>query len=930
MFTRLRCLPLLLCLALVPWRAAPSAALASAPAWVVTEQAEGVLIRWSAVGLEELAGVHNSKWPIAQFDDHTLPRQLVAAHWPAGPPRSPEITVLRSRPLTAEEQRRTIDRPAYAATPSSQPTTDEPLPTAATAILRQARLRAAQVAVVAVTPVYRSASGLVVAEEGTAWLPGATLLPTDPAPLLATTAPFLALDEVAAPTLPGTPGATIRLAVAQQGMQRVTGAALAALGVDIAGIAPAQLRLQRGDSELPLELRGTGDGRFDAQDELRFWAAPPGDRWNRTDTYWLSWNGVLGLRMSTRSTLPAAAALRTNAFELGTWRGNRLYDSTAPGPDGDYWYSADLRVSAGEPAAQYSFPIATTLSPLAGTTVFTLTGTAYTAGQHRLSLAVGGAVQSVVWQGRGNWTHAFTLTTTSAVTAVASLLPSATATDGVEVDALSWQRPVALDLKGRGAIFRGVPGTWRYQLTNPPANRTLYDITNPAAPRVLSLSTAAAPAFQDGAVARVYVVAGPGTLWEPVASLPLGVALAAPMNAAVIFIAPAAFHAALAPLVALRQSQGYTTALVDVATIYENWSAGQVSPTAIRNFLRYAAAWPRPPLSVLLVGDGSADPRNYLGFNNPTHIPPYLAHVDPLQGETACETCYAQLDGVDPIRSPDSDWLPDLMLGRLPVQTMAQLEGVVAKIIQQAALLPLTATPRLAMIADNYGDTNGNFDPAGDFAAFSDAAAAMQPAPAVVERVYYDPQASAATPWREAAPEQARLRVGALLDAGNDVVQYTGHASRWQWAETDLAAPNPYLLSLYDADTLRSPHPAVLLAMTCLTSAFHAFGTTGTTLDERLLINKNGGAVAVWGPTGQSVAHGHNALLDGFYTAAWQSAPGKPQSLGALAQAGYLHLWATDQGCCLDTIHTYAILGDPLTSPRLAPPYRMFLLFVHK
>jgi len=79
-----------------------------------------------------------------------------------------------------------------------------------------------------------------------------------------------------------------------------------------------------------------------------------------------------------------------------------------------------------------------------------------------------------------------------------------------------------------------------------------------------------------------------------------------------------------------------------VQAIYDAWSFGQISPDAIRAFIRYAAAtWNRAPTVVTLVGDGTSDPLNYTKRDNISFIPPYLAMVDPWIGETACETCYA-------------------------------------------------------------------------------------------------------------------------------------------------------------------------------------------------------------------------------------------------------------------------------------------------
>lgn len=77
-----------------------------------------------------------------------------------------------------------------------------------------------------------------------------------------------------------------------------------------------------------------------------------------------------------------------------------------------------------------------------------------------------------------------------------------------------------------------------------------------------------------------------------------------------------------------------------MAQIDDVWSFGQVDPAAIRRCMQHAAAtWPRAPEALILVGDGTSDPHNYVGRNNANHIPSYLALVDPWLGETACEPC---------------------------------------------------------------------------------------------------------------------------------------------------------------------------------------------------------------------------------------------------------------------------------------------------
>jgi hypothetical protein len=422
-------------------------------------------------------------------------------------------------------------------------------------------------------------------------------------------------------------------------------------------------------------------------------------------------------------------------------------------------------------------------------------------------------------------------------------------------------------------------------------------------------------AFTDGPEAHRYLVTGSATLHTPTVQRHTPVDLLRPREAEAVYVAPAAFHAALAPLIAHRRQQSYAVELIAVEAIYASWSFGQVDPEAIRRFMQHAAAtWTRAPEALVLVGDGTSDPHNYLGRHNANHIPPYLALVDPWLGETACEPCFVQLDGDDPL----DDALPDLAVGRLPVKTEAELAALVGKLIRyDTAAAGGSWRGKAVFVADNA-------DGAGDFAAFAELSVAEQPAGIAVERVYYQPSVDARPVSGIADARSARARTLVALNQGAGLVNYIGHSHAWQWAVTDPAVTPSYLLGLYDVDGLTNGERLpIVLAMTCLTSAFQQPAYSGTTIDERLVLHPHGGAIATWGPTGLGIVHGHDALQRGFYRALW-STPAGTATLGELTLAGYRELF-TRGSCCQDTLRTFALLGDPLTRARVQPFQRVWV-----
>ena len=358
---------------------------------------------------------------------------------------------------------------------------------------------------------------------------------------------------------------------------------------------------------------------------------------------------------------------------------------------------------------------------------------------------------------------------------------------------------------------------------------------------------------------------------------------------------------------------------------------------------------------MVLVGDGAYDPFNYRRTAYPPGsifpVPPYMADVDIYINEVPCETCFAQLNGDDPVTGDDPDarnpksnvFIPDVWLGRLPVRSESELVGVISKIVayERAGGIAGWGETQL-LLAENYilsiNDQNQvAVDPAGDFAFYSDEVAAALGGSANIRRVYYDHspdrrvdgtiaanglrntiERAPTEPWRIPSIPDVRGRVIAEINAGAGLMFYNGHSNHWNYAKLEDrsgAGVSP-LLSIVEASALRNEDRLFVgLSMTCLTSQFAVPAVNGS-LDELFVRNPNGGAIATWGPTGQSVAHGHDYLQRGFVAQLHASA-GSTHYVGALVAAGYTSLLTSPLTNSLDALKTFAVLGDPLTDLRV-------------
>jgi len=255
--------------------------------------------------------------------------------------------------------------------------------------------------------------------------------------------------------------------------------------------------------------------------------------------------------------------------------------------------------------------------------------------------------------------------------------------------------------------------------------------------------------------------------------------------------------------------------------------------------------------------------------------------VDPWMGETAADNRYGLLDG-------DGDILPDLLVGRLPVNTITGTQIVVDKIVKyESDPFPGGWNGNLLFVA-------GAGDEAGDFAADSQALADAFVRPPFVPRpLYFLPPATNITDTQQA--------IRGAWNSGAGLILYSGHSSVRQWDAARLFHRDD-VGGLGNGDRL-----PVVLEMTCFTGLFHE--PSGTTLDESLLRAANGGAVAVWGSTGLGVSTGHQQLAQGFLASVYQ---GGARSIGAGALAGKLRLLASGSSA-LDLVDTFSLLGDPAT-----------------
>ncbi|MBI1878965.1 MAG: hypothetical protein HYR94_12235, partial [Chloroflexi bacterium] len=504
-----------------------------------------------------------------------------------------------------------------------------------------------------------------------------------------------------------------KILVNQAGLYALSYSSLQSAGLPVNNLDPRTFKLSHGypRQEVAIIVEGEADGVFNSNDRLLFYAEPAFSRYTNYDVYFLSYSGTNGLRMSSRTGNPAGLSTGT-AWRTTIAETNQYYEPLYPGRDGDHWFWDNL-YQPSQTSRSYAIQIDKPLISGPNATL-TLWLRGYTDPiqnpDHRIKATVNGIVA-----GEQTWDGTQAITTTFSVASGNLLngqnqmglsLPGiGTIVEGTWLDAMALTYPTSQATSGQ-LSFQGEAGQKKYSLSGWSGTLSVYDITTPSISQLVTgyqLTSSVLTIGDAGTTATKYLVVPSNQIKTPV-SLQAAKILNQPANGAdYIVITPPVLAGAIAPLVTHRTNQGLRVVTADVDAIYDTFGSGRMDPAAIKNFLQYAYVnWSAPaPLYVLLVGDGTYDFKNYSGYNAPNLSPPYLAQVDPWWGETASDNQYVTL--------ADNDNLPDMLIGRLPVNTAAETTTTVDKIIRyETNPTPGSWNGNQLFVADNP-DSGGNF-----------------------------------------------------------------------------------------------------------------------------------------------------------------------------------------------------------------------------
>ncbi|MGD0199389.1 MAG: C25 family cysteine peptidase [Bryobacteraceae bacterium] len=667
-------------------------------------------------------------------------------------------------------------------------------------------------------------------------------------------------------------GPAVKIGIQSEGWYRVGQADLLAAGLDFR-TDPRTLQLYVDGVQQPMVVQGEADGRLDPGDAVEFYGVGLDTPWSGTRTYWLRAGRQAGLRVQSQSGWAPAVRPATSFPFTIEWRPRTVYFAALLNGDAENFFGPVLTT---EPVSQV-LNVAQLYRSAAGAAQLQVSLQGATAGAHQVAIQLNGTtVGTLKFSGQSVGVSTVAIPNKLLQEGANTLTLAAEGGESdvsvVDTVLLTYPRAYVAD---SGPLRLTAPSGQAVTISGfASAQIRVMDITDPG--NVMSM-LGTIVRRSAGNYAITIATRGPGTrtllaFADAQVAQPASIAAnrpsswhAAGLGADMVMVGQAKFLGSLGPLKALRESQGLTVAVVDVEDLYDEFNYGAKSPYALKSFLASAAAnWHRKPRFVLLVGEATYDPRDYLGIGLDL-VPTKM--VDTAFLETPSDDWFADFAG---------DGVPRMAVGRLPVVTADEATALVNKIVGYEQSRGAGWRNQVLLVT-------GQNDGENDFEGYTAALKAVLPGYLGVSEIS---QGSLG----------AHDQLLNSLNAGVGLVNYFGHGSDQVWAGGLLDSSEAAALT-------NSPYLPFVVSMTCLNGYF-VDDAYGESLATALMKAPAGGAIAVWASSGLTNSTAQAPLDKALMRALYVN---PPPALGEAAAA------AKRAVSDLDVRRTWILFGDPAT-----------------
>jgi hypothetical protein len=752
----------------------------------------------------------------------------------------------------------------------------------------------------------------------------------------------LPLDLTGEPTLLPIGQDTYKISVDQNGVYELTYQMLADAGMDVANVDPLTFEMLHRGEPVAYEFVGNSHDGFQPGEAIRFYGwvglgSRLEDQFVRNNVFWLWANGqatTIDSRPSEASYpqadyFPESLTFEENNIFFHTW--TNLWDSFPNEPDAWYW---DRLYNQHPHSPTYNYPITLPYPSLSGPDA--LVTVEYLSRAHQVinNVAIPHEMHvylndypeygSLSWLGVGvysirnvNVTATVPITAVlpgaNTVTAVMATNPipprgNAVHTNRITVDYA--RQFVAVNDELAFAPPSG--GGWTFAVSDftvPPA--VVWDISDRLQPVAITGATVSGAGpytltfggAQPAADSRFIVS---GQLLVPLA---IDQYIPPDLNPAEgvadwVAITHRDFLTETNRLASHRADPvygGLAAHVVDIEDVVNQYGYGLAMPRAINDYLRHALVhWAQAPSYLLLVGDATDNPR----FE--TLCPPGFIVVNPGDCLSPWNPSEFQFVATDMVykdrwngRIPSDytmsllvgdDLIPDIAIGRLTAQTIAQAAAMVDKIIlyETNLLNPAnTWLDEILFVSDRSDTSAGNFCLLSEQTGLNVAAAMSQE------------HLCAPNNPEPADLDALRGEMVSRINAGISILNYRGHGSVTHWGGRILRTTAAYVNEWQNVD-----RPVVILSVDCLDGYYAWPGNPGIGETYHKIANK--GSAAHWSATGLGTTLEHSVLNNNFYRAVYD------QGLTTIGGAiDYAKLRYFLSGSHRSQLYSFNLHGDP-------------------
>ena len=707
-----------------------------------------------------------------------------------------------------------------------------------------------------------------------------------------------------------------RIKVKNTGFYSITAEELEASGCFVIGVPSVSLSLYSGSAEMfdiqnpgdehllepvAITVFDGGDGVFDQLDSLVFYGQ---DLWHwnfeadtvyrsyhRYDTansYWLTWGGSNGTRISETSVAPSGGieiseGLAYFGFEeeifwdVKEQRTGWVWGNLSGTSPGYYYLSvpfatelATVNLSMLHGGGSYEHQVSAELEDIM------ILDTLYRSGVVEYF-----SIDSVVVQKGGN------------LLKVWNDHPS-----GAKFDYAEIILPIDLSYSaGNRIVFYDYePDIYSMSFGSVSSNSHLYDLSDPKNPIELidwnlnSTEAELSYSFESTPVILSAVNSVHYFSVESIESSAPGRIIDTSAQADVIITVPNDMIAGVSALEALYAARGLTTLVVSYQEIYDEFNQGVFDPGAVRSFVRWALdSWSSPPGALLLIGDGSNDPLGYTtGLN--TNSPVYIT--------LRTNKC---LDSDFTIVHPDGE-TPEIPVSRIPASNLDELQIAIGKAItlENSSVLGPWANRVLLVADDEWGEYSWEEEESTEICEFL--ADSIIPTRVNIEKLYeieYPWPPGTSTGGVHPTKPEASADFIQELNEGVIYTAFLGHGSYDQMTHEKLFS------SEMVSQLVNAPRYFLYASFSCDNGFFDL--ASGDCLSEILLFHPGGGASATIACTRGSLHSGNRVLSEQLFSRLHEGDY-------TVAEA----LWLAQLSIDNDNNYLYPVLGDGgITLPRV-------------